>query len=79
MHLDLPTLMFAGSLVAAISSVLLVFTWWQRPECDRSALVGGGQLCRSPSALSFTRSRATASGLRTTVSSRSRSSTSPRR
>ena len=32
MHLDITTLMFAGSLVTAISSILLVFTWWQRPE-----------------------------------------------
>ena len=32
MHLDITTLMFVGSLVTAISSVLLVVTWWQRPE-----------------------------------------------
>ena len=32
MHLDITTLMFVGSLVTAISSVLLIVTWWQRPE-----------------------------------------------
>jgi len=32
MNLDITTLMFAGSLVTAISSILLVLTWWQRPE-----------------------------------------------